>query len=500
MKKFEKETIMTKKKKKEKLRVLYAIFEADPFIKTGGLGDMGGSLPAAVCKTGVDMRLILPKMASIPDEYKARMKTVAEFRVPLGWRQQYCGIQMLKENGVTCYFIDNEYYFKRPRLYSYEDDGERIAFFSKAIVESLRYLPGFFPHILHCNDWHTALSPVFLREHYMGMPRYAQVRTVLSVHNLKFQGIFPRKYLSDVLGFSDNSAAAEQLAFYDVINYLKGGLCYSDRLTTVSPTYSAEIRTAYFGEYMDEIFRRRSDVLTGILNGIDESRNSPATNDFLWKKYDISTVKEGKAANKAALQEMLGLPQAPDVPLLVIISRLTEQKGPDLILGILGELMRENIQLAVLGVGDRKYEDDFRYYQSILPDKVRACITFDTPLSNKFYAAADMLLMPSRFEPCGLSQMIAMGYGTIPIVRETGGLADSIIAYNQYEDTGDGFSFANYNAHELLFTIKHALDIYTNRPKSWDALVLRAMRKDFSWASSAKKYASLYHELAAQKE
>lgn len=496
---------MEKEKKQQatedkRLRVLYAVFEASPFIKTGGLGDVGGSLPSAVSKEGVDIRVFLPKLDLIPEEYKKRMRKIAEFTVPLGWRNQYCGVEILKEQKITYYFIDNEYYFKRPQAYGYEDDAERIAFFSKAVLESIQHIPDFTPDIIHCNDWHTALIPVFLREHYMSLAQYRKIGTVFSVHNLKFQGIFPGFILGDVLGLSESKAAADQLAYGDAVNYMQGALYYSDRLTTVSPTYADEIRTPYFGEHMDGIFRQRSSVLCGILNGINQYKNSPGRDPFLVSHYNRSSFAEGKAANKQALQRDLGLAVRPDVPLLVIISRLTEQKGLDLVLGVLEELLREDIQLAVLGVGESKYENAFRYYQSVMPDKVSACITFDLPLSSKFYAAADLLLMPSKFEPCGLSQMIAMRYGTIPVVRETGGLKDSIIAYNQYEDTGDGFSFANYNAHELLFTIKHALDIYANHKSSWKDLILRAMKKDFSWKASAQEYVRLYEDLKAQRE
>lgn len=479
-------------------KILYAIFEAEPFIKTGGLGDVGGSLPSAIRKAGGNMSVILPKLESIPDVFKSKMKKVAEFTVSLGWRQQYCGIEYLKEKGVVYYFVDNEYYFKRPQPYGYDDDAERIAFFSKAIVESLRHLPDFFPDIIHCNDWHTALVPVFLREQYMNIPEYKQIRTIFSVHNLKFQGIFPGSILEDTLGLGNYKSAADQLACGNAVNYLQGALYYSDRLTTVSPTYAEEICTPYFGEHMEHIFQQRRSILSGILNGIDPYKNSPGRDDFIWEHYNASTFKQGKPVNKNALQKELGLAENPDTPLLVIISRLTEQKGLDLLLAILDELLREDIQLAVLGVGDAKYEDAFRHYQGIMPEKISACITFNLPLSYKFYAAADMLLMPSKFEPCGLSQMIAMNYGTIPIVRETGGLKDSIIPYNQFEDTGDGFSFSNYNAHELLFTIKHALDIYRNHKKSWEALMARAMRKDFSWKASAEKYLKLYHALLSQ--
>lgn len=482
---------------KKNLNILYATFEAVPFIKTGGLGDVGGSLPPAICKAGAEARVMLPKLASIPEEYKSKMQKIAEFGVPLSWRSQYCGIETLKLKGVTYYFIDNEYYFNRPEAYGYFDDGERIAFFSKAILESLQHIPDFEPDIIHCNDWHTALVPVFLREQYMALPLYQKIRTVFSIHNLKFQGIFARSVLSDILGLERNKAAADQLAWGpDAINFMAAGLRYSDRLTTVSPSYAEEIRSPWYGESLEDIFQQRHSVLSGILNGIDQRKNSPGRDPYLEMNYNTSTFKKGKAANKAALQKQLGLAQNPDVPLLVIISRLTEQKGLDLVLGMLAELIREDLQLAVLGLGEEKYEHAFRYYHGKMPEKVHAAITFDVPLSSRFYAAADLLIMPSRFEPCGLSQMIAMRYGTIPVVRETGGLKDSIIPYNQYEETGDGFSFANYNAHELLFTIKRALEVYHNHPKSWEGLINRAMRKDFSWRHSAQQYIELYEGLA----
>lgn len=482
-----------------KMQVLYAVFEADPFIKTGGLGDVGGSLPPAICKAGADMRVVLPKLGSIPTEYKEKMRKIAEFTVPLSWRNQYCGIERLKHKGVTYYFLDNEYYFKRPAPYGYMDDGERIAFFSKAVLECLQHIPDFSPDIIHCNDWHTALVPVFLREHYMGLPDYRKIRTVFSIHNLKFQGIFPDNMLGNVLGLSYNKPAVDQLSYgWDAINFMQGALFYSDRLSTVSPSYAEEICTPWFGENMDRIFRQRRSILSGILNGIDAYANSPGRDVNLEQKYNATTFKKGKAANKAALQRQLGLAENPDIPLLVIISRLTEQKGLDLVLRVLEEMLRENLQLAVLGVGEAKYEDAFLHFQGIMPDKMAAYINFDRPMSSRFYAGADMLLMPSKFEPCGLSQMAAMRYGTLPIVRETGGLKDSVIPYNEFEETGDGFSFANYNAHEMLFTIRYAIDIYCNHRGSWDNMIRRAMRKDFSWKQSAQKYIELYEGLLCQ--
>lgn len=482
-----------------KMQILFAVFEADPFIKTGGLGDVGGSLPSAVCKGGADMRVVLPKLDTIPTEYKEKMKKIAEFTVPLSWRNQYCGIEKLKYKGVTYYFLDNEYYFKRPAPYGYLDDGERIAFFSKAVLECIQHIPDFSPSIIHCNDWHTALVPVFLGEHYMGIPAYREIKTVFSIHNLKFQGIFPDNMMGNVLALSNSEAARNQLSYgYDAINFMQGALFYSDRLTTVSPSYAEEICSSWYGEHMDGIFRQRRSILSGILNGIDTYKNSPGRDVYITQKYNTSTFKKGKAANKAALQKKLGLSENPDIPLLVVISRLTEQKGLDLILRVLPDLLNEQLQLAVLGVGDAKYEDAFLHFQGIMPDKMAACINFDLPMSSQFYAGADMLLMPSRFEPCGLSQMLAMHYGTLPVVRETGGLKDTVLPYNEYDETGDGFSFANYNAHEMLGTIKYAIDIYHNHRESWDNMIRRAMRKDFSWKHSAQQYIELYEGLLCQ--
>ena len=480
--------------KEDKLQVLYAIFEATPFIKTGGLGDVGGSLPPAMNRSGVDMRVFLPKLSSIPGEYKKKMKKIAEFYVPLGWRNQYCGVERLKEKNVTWYFIDNEYYFKRPEAYGYFDDGERIAFFSKAVLESIQYIPDFSPSIIHCNDWHTAMIPVFLREHYRGIGEYDKIRTVFSVHNLKFQGIYPNHILGDILGLHECKNAADQLTYGDAINYLQGALYYSDRLTTVSPTYAEEIRSSWYGEHMEDIFKRRESILSGILNGIDPYKNSPGRDPHIAAKYNATTFKAGKAANKEALQKELGLAMDPDTPLLVMISRLTEQKGMDLLMYIMGELLQEDVQVAVLGVGEKKYEDGLRYFNSIMPQKCSACLTFDLPLSSRFYAGADMLLMPSQFEPCGLSQMIAMRYGTIPVVRETGGLRDTVCDFRKFPDEGNGFSFPDYNAHQLLFTIKDAIHIYHKR-SAWSKLVKRAMKTDFSWQKSAEKYIQLYKEL-----
>ena len=480
---------------RQKLRVLFATFEADPFGKTGGLGEVAGSLPQAVRKLGFDMRVILPKLPTIPPQLAARLTHVADFTVPLGWRRQYCGIERLDYKYQTYYFIDNEYYFKRDRFYGYDDDDERIAFFAKAVLEALQHIPDFFPQIIHCNDWHTALTPLLLREQFQSAPGYADIKTVFSVHNLKFQGQFGPWVLGDVLGLADNPAAAGQLMVNGGVNYVHGALCYADRLLTVSPTYAEEICSPDYGEGLDGVFRRRQNVLGGILNGIDYKTYNPARDKFLPATFTADDLS-GKAECKRALQQELSLPQQADKPLAVIVSRLTEQKGLDLLLHILDELLDLPVQLAVLGVGDAKYEQAF-IHTAETRENFACRLLFDDGAAHRMYAGADMLLMPSRFEPCGLAQMIAMRYGTLPIVRETGGLKDSVQPYNQYTGAGNGFSFAAYNAHELLFTVKRALDAYAE-PNIWQQLVQNAMAEDFSWQRSAEAYAQIYRDLLAE--
>ncbi len=482
------------------LNILFAAFEAVPFLKTGGLGDVAGSLPAALRGDGYEVRVMLPKFDAIPPEYRARMTHLADFRVRLGWRDLYCGIETLEEGGVTCYFIDNEYYFKRGGPYGYFDDGERIAFFSKAVVESLQYLPDFRCDVLHCNDWHTALAPVFLREFYQGLPLYENVKTVLTVHNLKFQGQMSDSVLGDILGLAHIPAAARQLrSDSGSVNFLKGGLCYSDLLTTVSPTYAEEIKSAFYGERLDEVFRRRADVLSGIRNGIDTARYDPASDPQLAARFSRDELS-GKAVCKAALQRELGLPEEERMPLVILVGRLTEQKGLDLLQRVLDELLAQPVQLAVLGTGERRYEDMLRYFAWKYGEKMRALLTFDEPLSRRMYAGADLLLMPSLFEPCGLAQMIAMRYGTLPVVRETGGLRDSVQPYNRFTGEGTGFSFANYNAHEMKDALCRALLLYREEPERFRALVRNAMAADFSWDRAAREYRALYRRLHPEVE
>lgn len=481
----------------EQLRILFATCECVPFIKTGGLGDVAGSLPAALNAAGCDCRVILPKHGAIPQQYRDAMEPVCTFTVPLSWRMQYCGLEQLVLDGVTYYFLDNEYYFKRERPYGYFDDAERMAFFSKAIVEAMQYLPGFFPNVLHCNDWHTALAPVYLREEYFTTEQYRSVRIVMTVHNLKYQGVFSDSVLGNVLGLEQYPSAADQLRWQGgAVNFLQAGLRYADRLSVVSPTYAEEVCTAYYGEGLDSLFRERHSILHGILNGIDPHQFDPQTDPSIPSHFSAQDPG-GKTACKLALQQELGLTVNASIPMLVLISRLVEQKGLDLLTFMLEELLREDLQLVICGVGDEKYESAFRYWAGQLPQKLSANILFSEPFSHKLYAAGDLLLMPSQFEPCGLSQMICMRYGTLPLVRETGGLKDSVIPYNQYTGEGNGFSFANYNAHELLHCIQYAAGIYRSEPEHWAALQQHAFAADFSWARSAQQYIDMYRALFA---
>ncbi|MBR6114813.1 MAG: glycogen synthase GlgA [Oscillospiraceae bacterium] len=477
----------------KKLNVLFASFEASPFIKTGGLGDVAAALPGAVSCPDIEVRVVLPKLAQIGQEYVDQMRFICSFYVPLGWRNQYCGLFELQRGGVTWYFLDNEYYFKRGEPYGYFDDAERMAFFSKAICECCRYLPDFFPDVLHCNDWHTALAPVFLREMYRYAPDYAQMKTVYTIHNLKFQGQYDPRILGDVLGLYDIPAARDQLLrdYGNCVNFMAGAVHYADRVTTVSPTYAREICTPYFGEGMQDLFIERSGVLSGILNGIDTASYNPSTDPALAANFNDPI---GKTPNKTALQAEVGLEVDPEVPLCAAVSRLTEQKGFDL-LNAVAEEMLDVCQIVILGTGERSYEDYYRYLAHRHPGRFSAQILFSEPLSRRIYAGADLFLMPSRFEPCGLSQMISMRYGTIPVVRRTGGLADSVMPYNPETGEGTGFGFNNYNAHELLFTVQAACRLHNDSPAAWENLQRAAMAQDFSWDASAIEYRKLYRGL-----
>ncbi len=477
----------------KKMQIVFASAECAPFVKTGGLGDVAGSLPAALVRAGAEVIVMVPKYATIKDEYKAQMEHFSDFYVSLGWRNEYCGLEKLEHDGVTYMFIDNERYFARDYPYGFFDDGERFAFFSKAITESLQHLPaGFECDILHCNDWQTALAPVFLREFYQGLPLYDRVKTVFSIHNVAFQGQFSDTVMEDILGVAHIPAAASQLRCDACsINYMLGALRYADAITTVSPTYANEIQTPEFGEGLDGVLRERSYALQGILNGIDVAGFDPATDKRIAANYTVDD-RGGKAVCKAKLQEELGLEVRDDRPLMVMVTRLTRQKGMDLVMYALDRILSGGVQVAVLGTGDRDYEDGLRYFQDKYPGTMAACIEFDPALSQRMYAAADMFLMPSKFEPCGLSQMIAMRYGTLPIVRETGGLKDTVIPYNEFTGEGTGFSFSNFNGDEMGDAVFRAARLFWDNRDAWNQLVTQAMSQDFSWTRSADKYLDLY--------
>lgn len=477
----------------KKMQIVFASAECAPFVKTGGLGDVAGSLPAALVRAGAEVIVMVPKYATIKDEYKAQMEHFSDFYVSLGWRNEYCGLEKLEHDGVTYMFVDNERYFARDYPYGFFDDGERFAFFSKAITESLQHLPeGFECDILHCNDWQTALAPLFLREFYQGLPLYDRVKTVFSIHNVAFQGQFSDTVMEDILGVAHIPAAATQLRCDACsINYMLGALHYADAITTVSPTYAGEIQTPEFGEGLDGVLRERSYALQGILNGIDVAAFDPATDKRIAANYTVED-RSGKAVCKAKLQEELGLEVRDDRPLMVMVTRLTRQKGMDLVMYALDRILSGGVQVAVLGTGDRDYEDGLRYFQDKYPGTMAARIEFDPALSQRMYAAADMFLMPSKFEPCGLSQIIAMRYGTLPIVRETGGLKDTVQPYNEFTGEGTGFSFTNFNGDEMGDAVFRAARLFWDNREAWNQLVTQAMSQDFSWTRSADKYLDLY--------
>ena len=480
---------------RRKIKILFAAAEAVPFAKTGGLGDVAGSLPRELRHVGAKVSVILPKYGSIPEEYKAAMKHVADFYVPLAWRNVYCGIEKLTYLGLDFYFVDNEDYFKRDALYGYFDDGERFAFFSKAICEAIVKVPELACDVLHCNDWQTAMAPIFLREFYQGADVCRNVKTVFTVHNVKFQGQFSDAVLSEVLGMENVPAAASQLrAEGNSINYMKGALLYSDTISTVSPTYARELQMPFYGEGLDGIFRDRSWCLHGILNGIDTAEWNPRTDADIPARFTEKDLS-GKAKCKTELQKELGLRVDPDAPLVVMVGRLTNQKGLGLVRYAMERLMANGVQMAILGTGDADQEEAFRYFDVKYGDMLCARIAFDGALAHRMYAAGDMLLMPSEFEPCGLAQMIAMRYGTLPVVRETGGLADSVTPYNKVTGEGTGFSFANMNADEMGTCLLDACEVFWNDRPAWEQLMRQAMAANFSWKRAANDYMDMYHEL-----
>jgi starch synthase len=479
------------------VKVLFAVSECGPFAKSGGLADVAGSLPKELKSLGTDVRVILPKYSLIADRYKKEMKKIKEFFVPVGWRNQYCGIEELEFQGITFYFIDNEYYFKRERLYGFYDDGERFAYFNRAVLESLAYLD-FYPDVLHCHDWHSAMIPYLLRVEYYQRRGYGQIRTVFTIHNLQFQGIFPKETLGDLLGLDCQSFQPKHLEFFGNVNFMKGALVAADKITTVSPTYKKEIQTPEFGEKLDGLLRAREEDLLGIINGIDEDFYNPAIDPYIYKTFTVNDFKN-KGFNKQEVQKLFHLPEKPDTPLIVMITRLTKQKGLELVKCVLGDILKEEVQLIILGTGDDQFEEHFRKASNAYPDKLKVHIGFDESLAHKLYAGADLFLMPSKFEPCGLGQLIAMKYGAIPITRETGGLNDTVKSWNEFTEEGNGFTFRNFNAHDMLYTIRRAIHFY-HHPHTWKRIVKIAMEKDYSWAQSAFKYSQLYEKLVSRSE
>lgn len=477
-------------------KILFATSEAVPFIKTGGLADVTGSLPKYINKEEYDVRIILPKYLCMDSKFEDQLHFKCHFYVDLNWRKQYTGIFETKMDGITYYFVDNEYYFAGDKPYNqiYEDV-EKFAYFSKAVLEALPYID-FCPDIIHCHDWQTGLVPVFLRTTYGSQEFYAGMKTVFSIHNLKFQGRWILSEVMDITGLPAQIFTSDKLEAYGEANYLKGGLVYTDVITTVSKTYADEILTLEGGEGLHGLLSARHNEVYGIVNGLDYDVFNPETDKDMHQNFRISNVKSGKKANKMALQREFGLPQEEGTYLMGMVGRLTDQKGLDLVAYIMDELLcTAKIQIVVLGTGETRYEDMLRYFEHKYPNQMKAYIGYSEELSHRIYASCDSFLMPSLFEPCGLSQLMSMRYGTLPIVRETGGLKDTVEPYNEYEHTGTGFSFANYNAHEMLNTIRYSLKIYYDERKEWDAMVKRAMKQDFSWERSASEYEELYKKI-----
>ena len=466
------------------MKVLYVTAECRQIKKTVVLGDVAYALPKALKKEGVDVRVIMPKYSNIPTYLKDKFKPVAEFSVKVGWRNQYCGIESMELDGVTFYFIDNEFYFKRsdqPSIYGHGDDPERFAFFTNAVLAAIEKL-NFYPDVMNLNDWHTGMIPLMLKENYGHLRKYKNIKTVYTIHNLQYQGIFNKEILGNIFDLSYDHFNNGDIEFYGNVNFMKAGIVFADEVTTVSKTYAKEIQTEFYGEGLE-----------GILNGIDYDLNNPATDNAIFVNFDVNCI-EKKLENKKKLQEILGLEVNPDIPLVGIVSRLTSQKGLDLINYMMPEIMSENLQMVVLGTGEHQYQSMFNYYNSNFSDKLSARITFDTAFAQQIYAACDIFLMPSLYEPCGIGQMLAMRYGSIPIVRETGGLKDTVMPYNKFTGEGNGFSFANYNAHEMFFTLQKAIKLYQDK-NIWNNLIINAMNTDNSWKKSAQDYIRIFKSL-----
>ncbi|MDR9854134.1 glycogen synthase GlgA [Paenibacillus sp. VCA1] len=477
------------------MNVLFAAAEAVPFMKIGGLADVIGALPQALAKNGVNVSVVLPKYRGIPEPFREEMEHVSEIYVPVGWRSQYCGIETLSRDGITYYFVDNEYYFGRDDVYGYMDDGERFAFLNRAVLELLKAID-FQPDVIHCHDWHTALIPVLLDAHYRHDPLYSGIRTVYTIHNLLYQGIYPYEVLGELLELDDRYFTIDGLEYYGKVNFMKGGIVYADHVTTVSPTYAREIQTAYFGYGLEGLLFALGPKLSGIVNGIDTKSYNPATDPHIAVQYRSSLAK--KKENKIRLQEELGLPVSAETPLISMVTRLVESKGLELVIRVLDEMLTfDDVQFVILGTGDGKYEHWFREAERRHPQKMSAQIAFSDALSRKIYASSDIFLMPSNFEPCGISQLLALRYGSIPVVRETGGLNDTVHAYNEFTGEGNGFSFANINAHDMLHTIRRAVSFY-RQPQHWNTIVKNAVSGDYSWNESARAYMDIYGQVTGR--
>ena len=478
------------------MKILYVAAEAVPFAKTGGLADVAGSLPKALKADGVDVRVIMPKFGKIPEAYRNAMEHVYDGELPVAWRKKYVGLDKYELDGVTYYFVDNEEYFNREGFYGYDDDAERFSFFSRAVLDLLQAMD-FWPDVIHTNDWHAGLVNVFLKLDHMGDARYERIKTVYTIHNLKYQGVFPKDVMPDVLGLDWKYFNNGDLEFYDAVNFMKGGIIYADAITTVSKTYAKEIQYPYFGEHLDGLLRSREQDISGIVNGIDYSVYNPRTDKYIFETYDEESL-DRKLDNKIALQKSLGLPERRNVPLIAIVSRRVGPKGMDLVVRRMDEILQhEDIQLVVLGTGEKRYEDWFKGLAWRYPKKVSVNIYFSNELAQRIYAGADLFLMPSKYEPCGIGQLIALRYGTIPVVRQTGGLKDTVQQYNKYTQEGNGFVFENYNAHEMMYALKRALSFYGNY-EIWHKIQFNAVQADYSWKRSAKEYEALYERLTAK--
>jgi starch synthase len=477
------------------MNILFAASECVPFVKTGGLGDVLGALPKALKKQDVNVSVILPKYGDLSIEHKEQMVFLKSIEVPVGWRRHYCGIELLVYEGIHFYFLDNEYYFKRHGSYGFYDDGDRFAFFSRAVLEALPYLTDK-PDIIHCHDWQTGLISVFLKAHYKNHPLYKDIKTIFTIHNLRYQGVFPKSVLAELLDLSDLYFHMDGLEFHGNVSYMKAGLAFADYLTTVSPTYAKEIKMPYYGEGLDGFLRKRANNLVGIINGIDYELYNPASDQFIFKTYHDY---DSKVENKEKLQQSLNLPIKSDIPIISMVSRLVEQKGIDLVLHVFHEIMSLNVQFIVLGTGDKRYETVFKEFAEKYPEKVSFQNYFDEELARKIYSASDIFLMPSQFEPCGIGQLLSLRYGALPVVRETGGLYDTVAPYNEFTNEGYGFSFEHFNAHDMLHTIERAVWLYRFQPNKWRDLVSRALNLNFSWEASSKLYKKLYEDLVSSE-